>query len=66
MSDTLPPEVEDALDNAGLPGSWEFREGRIYIGIEGNFNGYPLELSIVTSRLDSYIRLRRYLKGSNK
>ena len=63
MTSNLPPEVADALDCAGLPGSWEFRDGLIYVGINEPFNGYPLELSAVTVRLDALTRLADYLKG---
>lgn len=62
-SKDLPPEIADALDHAGLPGSWEFRDSIIYVGINEPFNGYPLELSTVTNRLDALTRLADYLKG---
>jgi hypothetical protein len=59
---TVPAEVLEALDEVNLPGSWDVNEetGEIMIGIDGSFNGYPLEESVVRQNLEGWLKIAEY------
>lgn len=59
----LPDEVAHALDDADLPGRWEYRDGVIYVGIDGSFDGSPLELSVITDRLAALTKIAEHLRA---
>lgn len=59
---TVPADVLEALDEVELPGSWDVDEetGEIMIGIDGNFNGYPLHESVVRQNLEGWLKIAAY------
>lgn len=59
---TVPADVLEALDEVELPGSWDVDEetGEIMIGIDGNFNGYPLSESVVRQNLEGWLKIAQY------
>lgn len=58
----VPETILEALDEVELPGSWDIDEetGEIMIGIDGNFNGYPLEESVVRQNLEGWLKIAEY------
>lgn len=58
----VPASVIEALDEVELPGSWDIDEetGEIMIGIDGNFNGYPLHESVVRQNLEGWLKIAEY------
>ena len=57
----LPEDVAEALDTAPIPGSWDFREGRIHVGVNLPFTGYPLESSVVADWIEALTTVQDYL-----
>lgn len=53
----LPVEVEEAMATVWYPGTWESRDGEIIVGIDGNFNGYPLTAAAVREQMEAWQEL---------
>jgi hypothetical protein len=56
----LPEEVEEAMDTVYHPGLWEYRDGEIIIGIDGNFNGYELSAAVIKEQMEAWQVLARH------
>lgn len=58
----VPEDVLEALDEVELPGSWDVDEetGEIMIGIDGNFNGYPLHPAVVRQNLEGWLKIAEF------
>lgn len=59
-------EVEEAMETVFHPGSWEDRDGEIFIGIDGNFNGYELTAGTVRDQLEAWQVLARHYGVTSK
>lgn len=56
----IPEEVEEAMETVYHPGSWDERHGEIFIGIDGNFNGYELTAGTVKDQLEAWQVLAKH------
>jgi hypothetical protein len=57
----LSQEVEEAMETVLIPGLWEVNEdGDITVGIDGDFDGYALEASVIKEQLGAWMVLAKY------